>query len=199
MNGFITKSGKALLALSVTAVLGAAGMGTAHAQSPSADTGRSGTTVGAPRTAAEAVKAELAKRGPSTADARIICYRAHVADIGWQPVVCDGTVAGTAGQSRAVEALEIATGNVGGLCANAHLRDIGWQGTRCAGDYQNVLVGTTGQARRMEALSISVGSGTVTARAHVQNIGWMGATRGASVTVGTTGSSLRLEAVQLWV
>ncbi|MEW2576332.1 hypothetical protein [Streptomyces syringium] len=199
MNGFVTKSGKALLALSATAVLGVTGMSGAHAGPAATDTGRGQSSAGAPRTAAEAVRAELGKRATAGPDARIVCYRAHVAGIGWQSAVCDGSIAGTTGQSRAIEALEVATGNVGGLCLNAHLQGIGWQGTRCGADYTNVVVGTTGQSRRMEALSVSVNSGSVAARAHVQNLGWLGSVRGNPVTVGTTGRSLRLEAVQLWV
>ncbi|MEU2510982.1 hypothetical protein [Streptomyces syringium] len=198
MNGFVTKSGKALLALTVTAVLGATGMSTAHAGPAATDTGHDRTPAGAPRTAAEAVRAEQGKRAAGP-DARIVCYRAHVAGIGWQPAVCDGGIAGTTGQSRAVEALEVATGSVGGLCLNAHLQGIGWQGTRCGADYTNVVVGTTGQSRRMEALWVGVDSGSVAARAHVQNLGWLGSVRGNPVTVGTTSRSLRLEAVQLWV
>jgi len=34
-------------------------------------------------------------------------YRAHVSGIGWQPYVADGAVAGTTGQSRAIEAVQI--------------------------------------------------------------------------------------------
>ncbi|MBT2385548.1 hypothetical protein [Streptomyces sp. ISL-11] len=191
MNGFIRKSGKALLAISAASVLALTGMGTAQAQ-PSGSTTRSADV-----SAADAVKAELAKRGPSAAAARIVCYRAHVAGIGWQAAVCDGRTAGTTGQSRAIEALEVATGNVGALCLDAHLAGIGWQGVRCGNDYENVVVGTTGQSRRMEALRMSVSSGSVSARAHIQNIGWQGTVRGNPVTVGTTGRSLRLEAIQI--
>lgn len=36
-----------------------------------------------------------------------IQYRTHVAGIGWQAFVADGTIAGTTGQSRAIEAVEI--------------------------------------------------------------------------------------------
>ncbi|GHC46734.1 hypothetical protein [Streptomyces cinnamoneus] len=190
MNGFVTKSSKALLALSAAAVLGLTGTATAQART-TGETARSGATG----TAADAVKAELANRG--AAAGRIVCYRVHVADLGWLPAVCDGSVAGTTGQSRRMEAIEVAVGNVGGVCLNAHLADIGWQGTRCGGDYQNVVAGTTGQSRRMEALHISVASGSVTARAHLEGIGWQHAVRGNPVTVGTTGQSRRMEAIQI--
>ncbi|GAA0343764.1 hypothetical protein [Streptomyces blastmyceticus] len=182
-----------MLALSVAAVLGTAGMGTAHAQE------RAGST-GTARTAADAVKAMVGERGAQARpDGRVVCYRAHVAGIGWQSPVCNGQVAGTTGQSRAIEALEVSTSGVGGICVEAHAADIGWQGIRCGGDLQNVTVGTTGESRRMEALWLSPRSGSVSAQAHVQNYGWMGWQSGNSVTVGTTGASLRLEAVQITV
>ncbi|MFI9240436.1 hypothetical protein [Streptomyces cinnamoneus] len=191
MNGFVTTSGKALLALSAAAVLGLTGTATAQAQTPSERT----TRTGAVDTAADAVRDQLAERG--AAAGRIVCYRVHVAEQGWLPAVCDGSVAGTTGQSRRIEAIEVAVGNVGWVCLNAHLADIGWQGTRCANDFQNVVVGTTGESRRLEALNIRVSSGSVWARAHVQDLGWQNAVRGASVTVGTTGQSRRMEAIQI--
>jgi uncharacterized protein YjdB len=188
MHGFMGRTYRALPALSAVIVLVVTGAGTAQA----ASSARAGDpTV----SAAEALRAELAERGSSTAAARVICYRAHVANVGWQSVRCDGAIAGTTGQSRAIEALEIAVAGVGGVCANAHLQDVGWQGTRCAGDGGQITVGTTGQSRRMEALAVSVGSGSVAAQAHVQDIGWMSPVVGSAVAVGTTGRSLRLEAI----
>ncbi|MEU7133490.1 hypothetical protein [Streptomyces sp. NPDC046261] len=191
MNGFVTTSGKALLALSAAAVLGLTGTATAQAQTTSQQ-----PTRAAAGTAADAVRARLAQPGAAAAG-RIVCYRVHVAEQGWLPAECDGGVAGTTGQSRRIEAIEVAVGNVGWVCLNAHLADTAWQGTRCGNDFENVVAGTTGQSRRLEALNIRVSSGSVWARAHVQDIGWQNAVRGKAVTVGTTGQSRRMEAVQI--
>ncbi|KOU35172.1 hypothetical protein ADK54_38220 [Streptomyces sp. WM6378] len=138
-------------------------------------------------------------RASLSPNARVICYAAHVQDIGWQSAVCDGSVAGTTGQSRRMEALAISTSGVGGVCADAHLADIGWQGWRCGGDGTVVTVGTTGQSRRMEALGVQVGTGSVGAQAHVEGYGWLSSVTGNPVYVGTTGQSRRMEAVRIWV
>lgn len=132
--------------------------------------------------------------------ARHICYSAHVQDIGWQPTVCDGTVAGTTGQGLRIEALAIETENVGGFCAQAHVQNIGWQAPVCQPDGIVATVGTTGEGLRMEALIIGVSSGQVCADAHVQDIGWQGtvcATSPARAQVGTTGQGLRMEAITM--
>jgi len=134
--------------------------------------------------------------------ARHICYSAHVQDIGWQPTVCDGAVAGTTGQGLRIEALAIETENVGGFCAQAHVQNIGWQAPVCENDGIVGTVGTTGEGLRMEALIIGVNSGQVCADAHVENIGWQGtvcATSPARAQVGTTGQGLRMEAITMTV
>ena len=56
-----------------------------------------------------------------------ICYRAYVTDIGWQHPVCDGAMAGTTGQSRAIESLNIAVYRVGGVGANGYDQNTGWE------------------------------------------------------------------------
>lgn len=136
------------------------------------------------------------------ATGRHICYAAHVEDIGWQPPVCDGAVAGTTGQGLRIEALDVVVSGVGGVCAAGHVEDIGWQAVTCAGDNVSVVVGTTGLGLRMEALDISVNSGGVCANGHVQNIGWQGfvcAAAPAFAMAGTTGQGLRMEAIELTV
>jgi uncharacterized protein YjdB len=128
-----------------------------------------------------------------------VCYRAHVQDTGWQSWKCNGSTAGTIGESRRLEALQLTTQGVGRICANAHVQNIGWQGNWCAYDGQTVQVGTVGRGLRMEALTLSVPSGNVCAAGHVQDLGWQGFWCGRAVTIGTTGQSLRLEAVSIYV
>jgi uncharacterized protein YjdB len=130
---------------------------------------------------------------------RSICYQAHVQNIGWQDVVCNGALAGTTGQSLRLEALNLFPRGVGLLCVNAHVQNIGDQGLRCARDGQVVMVGTTGMSLRMEGLFISVQRGRVCAEAHVQNIGWQPWQCGRAIFVGTKGMSLRMEAIRIIV
>ncbi|WP_262061182.1 hypothetical protein [Streptomyces sp. STR69] len=157
------------------------------------------TTITAPAgTAAYAVQ-KLAAASPG----RHICYRAYVSDVGWQAPVCDGAQAGTVGQARAIEALNIAVSGVSGTGSNGYIENSGWEPNwKFADNGANLTIGTTGQLLRMEAFTLNVGSGTVCANAHVENIGWQGRkcdTPGDFLTAGTTGLALRLEAVELTV
>ncbi|MFE3524942.1 polysaccharide deacetylase [Streptomyces sp. NPDC059161] len=194
-----------ILGLALAGTLGASGVAEAEAQPsvPAPAVSRASadrSAVEAPAAVVAQLKAATNRARASLApNARVICYAAHVQDIGWQSAVCDGTVAGTTGQSRRMEALAISTSGAGGVCANAHLADIGWQGWACGRDGDVVTVGTTGQSRRMEALGVQVGTGSVGAQAHVEGYGWLGSVSGNPVYVGTTGQSRRMEAVRIWV
>ncbi|GLF99770.1 polysaccharide deacetylase [Streptomyces yaizuensis] len=202
---------RALLALGAVGAFTLAGMGTAQAQGTGAVAGATGQGGGARAdapgetrypasvTAAQALRTELSRRDGAGVRARVVCYRTHVADFGWLGTACNGAPAGSAGYHKAVEAVEIATSDTGGVCANAHLADHGWQGTHCAGNGASVTVGTTGQSRRMEALWIQVGTGPLAAQGHVQDIGWTATQYGNPVVVGTTGQHRRLEAISVWV
>ncbi|MFE9404135.1 polysaccharide deacetylase [Streptomyces sp. NPDC006530] len=198
-----------ILGLALAGTLGATGAAEAAAQplnpavaaAPAVSrAGAGGSVVEAPAAVVAELKAATSRaRGSLAPNARVVCYAAHVQDIGWQPAVCDGNVAGTTGQSRQMEALAISTSDVGGVCANAHLADIGWQGWACGRDGDVVTVGTTGQSRRMEALGVQVGTGSVGAQAHVEGYGWLSSVSGNPVYAGTTGQSRRMEAVRVWV
>ncbi|MFJ8386650.1 polysaccharide deacetylase [Streptomyces sp. NPDC094438] len=209
MKKTMGKAAGVVLGLALAGTLGATGVAEAQAQlsvparaaAPAVSkAGADGSIVEAPASVVAELKAATGRaRASLSPNARVICYAAHVQDIGWQPAVCDGSVAGTTGQSRRMEALAISTSGVGGVCANAHLADIGWQGWACGRDGDVVTVGTTGQSRRMEALGVQVGSGSVGAQAHVEGYGWLGSVSGNPVYVGTTGQSRRMEAVRIWV
>ncbi|MFF2193244.1 polysaccharide deacetylase [Streptomyces sp. NPDC058157] len=192
------RSAGAVLGLALAGVLGATGVAGAQAQ-PSAPNRAGGAVAEAPASVVADVEAAAARQHAFAPAARVVCYAAHVQDVGWQAAVCDGAVAGTTGQSRRMEALTVATSGTGGVCADAHLADVGWQGWRCAADGKAVTVGTTGQSRRMEALGLQVGNGSVAAQAHVADYGWLNALNGNPVYVGTTGQSRRMEAVRIWV
>jgi hypothetical protein len=126
-----------------------------------------------------------------------ICYRAHVGGIGWMPAVCNGAVAGTTGQSRDIQAIQIWSNRPGvSVCYNAHLAGIGWQGEVC----DSAMAGTTGQSRSMEAIQVRLRSRsrgeTLNYQAHVAGIGWM-APVAEGQTAGTTGQSRGLQALTL--
>ncbi|HEV8717640.1 MAG TPA: hypothetical protein VGX03_33055 [Candidatus Binatia bacterium] len=74
---------------------------------------------------------------------------------GWQGWVSDGAVAGTTGQSKAMEAIKIQLQNAPAnlhVCYCAHVAYIGWQGWVCDG----TMAGTTGQAKAIEAIEIKI-------------------------------------------
>ena len=135
-------------------------------------------------------------------------YRAHVQDIGWMNFVSSG-IAGTEGQSKRLEALEIKAQLPEGveLSARAHVQDIGWQDWQTKND---ITVGTEGQFKRLEALQIAVKGlegYEVKYRAHVEDIGWQdwvtantdSDNNTLNVFAGTVGESKRLEALEIVV
>lgn len=148
-------------------------------------------------------------------------YRAHVRNIGWQDFVNDGTVAGTTGNALSIEALEISlTGEKADqydIYYSAHVANFGWLGWAKNG----APAGSSGYAYPMEALKIKLvkkgaaapGSTsnaymqkgvvevkipTISAQAHVSEVGWMKTVTNDSV-IGTTGKAHPLEALKLSV
>ncbi|MEV7284077.1 hypothetical protein AB0O01_05835 [Streptomyces sp. NPDC093252] len=127
-------------------------------------------------TAASAVK-RLAKSDP---DGRHICYRAFVSGQGWQKPVCDGTLAGTTGQNKAIKALNIAVYGVSGSAANAFLHNPdstngegrwspNW--TAVTGDSRDIYVGKT-SGPYMTGFAVNVGSGRICPSAKVRGYDW---------------------------
>ncbi|MFI8948083.1 hydrolase [Streptomyces sp. NPDC053750] len=125
------------------------------------------------RTAATAVK-ELAARS----DGRHICYRAYVADQGWQAPVCDGAEAGTVGKGLPIKALNIAVSGTKGVSGNgAHVVE-GWRLTgdkwTSAPDQADMYLGSTKEAvSPMEGFTLATGEGAVCANTHVKDKGWL--------------------------
>lgn len=134
------------------------------------------------------------------ADMPIVRYSSHVANIGWQPAVNSGMIAGAMGRSLAVEALQISVLDAtlsGSIQGNAHVQNIGWIGWGSPGS----VIGTTGRSLRMEAVQLRLTSQLATTfdiwyRAYVQNTGWMSWVRNGA-TAGTVGMALRMEAIQV--
>ncbi|MFG3262413.1 MULTISPECIES: hydrolase [Streptomyces] len=125
------------------------------------------------RTAATAVQ-ELAARS----DGRHICYRAYVADRGWQDPVCDGAEAGTTGKDLPVKALNIAVAGTKGTAGNgAHVVEEWLTGDKwsSAADGIDMYIGSTKEAvSPLQGFTIKVTDGSVCQNTHVANKGWMG-------------------------
>jgi Protein kinase domain/Clostridial hydrophobic W len=150
-------------------------------------------------TAALAVR-RLAAASPG----RHVCYRAYVQGIGWQKPVCDGAAAGTVGESRAIQALNIAVSGVHGMSGNGYLQKDGWVTPwKIAANGINLYLGTAApRATHLAGFAVNVGSGTICANAHVHIEGWHGVscdTPGSYIFAGTLTSSRWLEAVTLTV
>lgn len=136
---------------------------------------------------------------------RGLLYQAYLAGIGWQDIRFAGDIAGTVGQSRRLEAIEIGNSAPGGkhVCYQAHLAGTGWQQPVCDG----LLAGTTGQSRPIEALKIVMrntadfGDGTsvcnVFYQAHISFTGWQPVVQNGALA-GTTGQSVSMQALRVF-
>ena len=118
-------------------------------------------------------------------------YRAHCEDIGWQDWKNDGETAGTTGESRRLEAIQIDYDKE--IEAKAHMQDIGWI------DYgkitKDTVIGTTGESRRLECLCLK---GNFKYRVHIEGTGWTCWTNADGIcTLGSVGQSLRIEAIEI--
>lgn len=129
-----------------------------------------------------------------------IVYQAHVQDIGWQKEVENGTIAGTTGKNKQLEAVKIKLDNQsvsGSIQYRAHVQDIGWQ------DYVNAdkIMGTVGKSKAIEAVSIKL-TGTIAEsydvyyRVHAQDFGWLGWAKNGE-DAGSQGYAKHVEAIQI--
>ncbi|MFE9826880.1 hydrogenase expression protein HypA [Streptomyces sp. NPDC005791] len=167
------------------------------------------TAKAPPNTAAGALSS-LAQADP---EGRHICYRAFLSGSGWQAPVCDGTMAGTAGQGKKITALNIAVWNVGGSSANALLHDQGstsgnakWSPswTAIVADGKDNYIGSSKPgAPFMTGFAMNVGKGGVCHTARLRGGGWgpqyCKNSRPDYMFVGTTDNESWFEAVKLTV
>jgi len=122
-----------------------------------------------------------------------VCYRVHVDDIGWMKPVCDGAIAGTTNQGRAIQALQAwSPDGSRQVCYSAHLAQVGWTGWGCDGE----VVGTVGESRDMQAFAVDITNAPESYQAHVQGKGWLPAVS-SSQPAGTEHESRRLEALKI--
>ncbi|MGN1191363.1 MAG: hypothetical protein ACI4S0_01715 [Dorea sp.] len=134
----------------------------------------------------------------SAASNPTVTYTAHCQNIGWTSWVSNGQTAGTTGQNRQMEAIQIKlSGVIGNIIYRAHCQDIGWTSWVSNGQ----TAGTTGQNRQMEAIQIKLtgevaNQYSVQYRAHCQDIGWTSWVSDGQ-TAGTTGQNRQMEAIQI--
>lgn len=129
-----------------------------------------------------------------------VSYKTHISGIGWERSYAkNGSVSGTTGQSRRIEALRVSLANSDGLGIQyrAHVQSIGWQDWVADG----AVSGTTGKSLRVEAVELKLTGAKADEydlyyRVHASNFGWLGwASNGA--TAGSTGWSYAAEALQV--
>jgi hypothetical protein len=128
-----------------------------------------------------------------------VSYRAHLQDVGWQDAVYNGTMAGTTGQGRRLEAMQVWSETPGvAVCYRGFVQNVAWQNEVCNGD----VAGTVGAGLRMEAFTARLATpGSYTGiyyRAYLQDLGWQAWMRDGQLA-GTTGQGRRIEAVQFQV
>jgi len=115
---------------------------------------RNGETCGTPDgNQMEAIKIKLVDAYNIGFDG--ITYRAHIAHDGWLSWVSDGTVAGTTGQGKALEAIEIKLVDAPydlHVSYRVYVQGIGWQEWKSDGQ----TAGTTGQSLAIQAIEIKL-------------------------------------------
>ena len=131
-----------------------------------------------------------------------ILYRVHAQDYGWLPVVHDGMTAGTTGQARRVEALQIVDLPKDVILdIVGHIENIGDIIKKNVKHGDVVTIGTTGEGLRLEAITFievkPYAGKKLCYRGHVSDIGWTKVCHSGELC-GTTGQSRRLEAVEIW-
>lgn len=126
-------------------------------------------------------------------------YQVHARDLGWLPAVHNGSIAGTTGESRPVEALRIVGMDIPGLGINgkACVQDLGWS----TGNIQGEDIGSTGLGKHIECIVLDLfgekaDQYTLWYRVHVAEKGFLDWVRQGE-KAGTEGGNLAIEAVQI--
>ncbi len=147
---------------------------------------------------------ELAGAGKSLASSYKLQCRVHRQTYGWSDWIDSDSIAGTIGEGKRLEAIQIRIVDKNGNSTNqyhvsykVHRQTYGWTDWVMDGGE----AGTTGEGKRLEAICIKVtdnsgNSYQVTYRVHAQTYGWMDTVTGEN-EAGTTGQGKRLEAIVL--
>ncbi len=127
-------------------------------------------------------------------------YSTHVQTYGWQGFKFDGDTAGTEGQSKRLEGIQLKLVDQpyeGSIQYKTHVQTYGWQDWTSDG----ATAGTTGEAKRLEAIQIQL-TGEMAEhfdiyyRVHSQTYGWLGWAKNGE-SAGTEGYGKRLEAIEV--
>ena len=154
----------------------------------------------------EGIEIRLVKKGEAAPGStsrpfvsKMIKYKTHVQNIGWQSEKADGEMSGTSGQYLRLEGIKIHLGGSidGGIAYATHVQTYGWQSYVSDGQ----LSGTSGQSKRLEAIRMNLTGNAanqydVYYRVHAQHFGWLGWAKNGQ-SAGTAGYSYRLEAIQI--
>ena len=131
-----------------------------------------------------------------------VSYISHVSNIGWQNAVTNGKIAGTTGQNKAMEAIQIDVDDRASYSIEytALSEGKGWSNTCKDGE----TAGTTGESRALLNLCVALKDKTtggdanydVFYRVHVSNEGWLGWVKNGS---GANYTNNKIEAVQIQI
>lgn len=130
-----------------------------------------------------------------------VSYTTHIQTYGWQEKQTNGFTAGTIGQSKRMESIQINLMNCpyqGNVEYQSHVQTYGWE-TEWKSNGQTS--GTSGQSKRLEAIRIRL-TGELAQkcdiyyRVHCQHFGWLGWVKNGE-EAGTSGFSYRMEAIQI--
>ena len=151
---------------------------------------------------------DISKKATATVSATIkinklpqaVSYKTHVQTYGWQNYVKDGQMAGTTGEAKRLEGINIKLDNQdysGDIEYRTHVQSYGWL------DYvkNNEMSGTTGEAKRLEAIQIRLTGEMaehydVYYRVHAQKFGWLGWAKNDE-PAGTAAYAYRLEGIEI--
>ena len=123
-----------------------------------------------------------------------LTYKVHIQDKGWTNWENAGDIAGTTGEGKRIEAIILEGHNGLNLQYRVHMENLGWSNWVSNGQ----VAGTTGQSRRIEAIEIK-SNRDLEVQEHIQDIGWIPASKGKNIKIGTEGKSLRLEAFKILI
>ena len=167
-------------------------------------------------TTGQSKRIEALHVGLGDSSAYSVWYRAHVQGYGWLGWAKDGEDAGTVGLSKRMEAVELVVLPRGQFPAgydsstagmkysvlkySSHIAKTGTVSGATDDIETHVLLGTTGQSKPLEGFTMAVSDlsdieGSISYRAHVQDIGWQGWQVDGSFA-GTFGQAKSVQAVE---
>lgn len=136
--------------------------------------------------------------GVSYSKRQTIEMQAHVQSYGWMSKVEPGSILGTTGNGKRLEAITLQpVGYDFDIEYSVHAQSYGWMNYVKNGQ----VGGTTGQGKRLEAVKIRLSGKDadkydIYYRAHVQGVGWLDWAKNDEIA-GSTGLGLRMEALEV--